>query len=500
MDQPSEIHAVGRIDGGKRFMMSNPGGFINRDAWGMLHDLRSSVPHLIPGQVQYIRGTCRDNFGQECFGLNVCHCYGENAASGKIGTGSTGGCRGGVGGGETFETQLIDGLWQDEQLAMGYRWPVQNMQDTRLQSGHSLHCRRFQDTLDGGNQKVSTDQGRVDEMIPPVLLRLSGPCTTNPLAGCTTRVDGAEGKCFFSFQNDPMRTSSHYNTGGNVSDFHEIAFDSTAFFKDATPNAQIKNRILSFVNAPFDFGPWHSGGLLKFDRLDHNYGGTGFPESSSGLSVFSRTWDGGAFAVEDRPRVLPFVFGNCVTLGTRHALKCTLHVERVEYHMIFVPQLVSVNEQSMIEPQARITMRIECSVAAEWEDPDVPHTLERPWLNEDDPNRSVNLMIVNGGKSPKIVQEGDPNGVELDRILYRDVDQNSVDPPYRLDWMGFLGASSVPSKFDERKGNDIAPLNVLCIQLASHTFTVPGVPTFVTRSDDQKNAIYGGSVRIRFRP
>ena len=523
-DYPHEIHQRATEYLGKRFLMSDPTSWMNRDARGNEHDIQSSTPprkpHLVPLRAEYMRGTCRTNFGEECFGLNVCACYGDNAANKYDTVGNPGWCDGSPGFGTVPYHDLVLGYWADEGFASGWGWPMNGQVGGVKIGNNQLACRRFQDTLGRQNERAIVEGRPQWDMPQPALLRYSGPCTSNALVGCSAWVGGAEGECYESFQAllpcgaagaDPFlcRPSDTYNDGTRTS---VRAFDELWLFENtahviAGPNARtadvdFKNRVLLFARrtpTPFTTPPPNG---TTFDRLTHRL----VYDRNAGLSLFDRYWDGTDLDLIARPAV-DDVFGDCVTATTRYGVTCSARVHRVHFGMIFVPELVRSNEVDYVYPHARMRMLVELSIHAEFvvvAGGGLPF-LSRPWL--DPPDDRVDLMISYEDESgnplrvPRVVEHGRPNGPTLDRIRFHDPAGKIVDPSVRVDWMGYAGAmSSEPYRPGvQRQANDLLrTLECMCAQMSSRTWSLEGWPSFIDTRPDAPAMLYGGHVRFGF--
>ena len=353
--------------------------------------------------------------------------------------------------------------------------------------------------------------------------------------GWASRVAGGEGACFSRFSNPasvrildgvtythPML--SHYNDGTSPPPgrFDELKFETnSSHFHDGGhcdfpgcpdadgvsvgPDAASRNQVLGFVNSRATVfpGPPKPGEPLgymstrmRFDRVDHYIAGTG----ASGISHFERAWDG--VAIESPPEVwpeVPEVFGECVTSQSRQPIACRLVVRRVRYSVILVPELVEDGLRRVFRPHVRLRFRIDLGIIGEFVEPNP--TFSRPWQDPADMGLMVSHVDADGEPTvtPRIVQMGNPQGVAVDRITYRNVDGEILMPSLRVDWMGYIGAASKPGQRPADNGTGAAlPLYGMCANLADARFRAHGWPTFVGSRPESPSLLYGGEVTLYF--
>ncbi len=495
LDDPTTLQGAGDTVNGSRWLRPDADEVLSVDARGMHHDLRSNEAHLVPANVIYQRGTCWDNDGFECFGWNVCSCYGDNAADVEP-RGDPRSCGPGV-----LVGYPVKGLMPDQVFTQGHRWPLRSSGGVVL-FGEGIHCRKFTDTLapEPKTHTVAASATAVDDMLDPIFLHSSGrfgadihkgTCSSSYFVPLAAKV--AASTCPGSYAG-----GDYYNYDpASRSKFDMLLIkDITARLREESdiavhidlPTVRAKNRILEFARThTFDDGDRG----LNFEQLDHYY-----RDSDSALGVYRRTWNGSDLPVDQRPTI-PDIFGACFLKYSRIPVTCSLHIRMVRMTVSLVPHRLIrehrfASSTEVCEPHARCRIQVLCTVAAS-----IPggSTLSQSWLPEGHPNRNVELSITNDLMSmPRVA----PN---LDEIVYVDQNGQHLKSLLRTEWWGFLGYHSEPSTRDQSFampwGSTIAQQATLLAMMIDR-LKVPAWPYDAEGSFGPGDNVYEGDVTIGF--
>lgn len=409
-DDPANLLAMKDSLNGERWLAPDEKSLANRDARGLLHDLRSGEGHLIPTLVRYIRGTCFSNDAEECFDNNTCTCWGVNSVPRSPPEGATS-CEDG-----TALGGVLSGLFPDRFFFVGQVWPYRDHGQQQTSLG-GMYCRRFPDTLDS----LSPDRDHRVVAVPsglfgipdPVFMRTEGAdsrleaCVTNMFVVCVGKNKG--GTCPGSFS-EPSVTGvpppEFYNNGtASRQRFNEMRIlANTAHIRDDSPmltevdkaDIAARNRVLDTVKTT-GFGV--NGGTctgppncIKFDRLDSQVPALG----NGAIGAYWRVWSGRHLPQADRPTV-PGVFGQCEMFHAGCPVTCELHIDFVLFQCKVIAHALTddgvATFPKRIEPHARARILVECSIRATLDDDCV---LSMPWSDADD----VALGIVNPEPDP----------------------------------------------------------------------------------------------------
>lgn len=486
-DRPENMAMAGDGILGTRWLRPDEANLGHRDAFGMVHDLKSNEPHLVPKSIRYIRGTCWSNDGLECFGTMVCRC-----GDAKDGDSCEGVPRG----------TPQPGLFSDKYLYLGNRWPLRSSGLGTTAEGQQ-YCRQYRDTLNRNDHQILASAGVIEGLMEPVFIRSLAPawdpdgpfgegsCADNMLIACTGFVSGSD--CPGSFINPPpdapfgWQPPLHWNSDESRARFDEIrirSFSGSLRLPDTPTHTAValieaRNAILA-----------HTAGIrvwdVRFDRLDHQANVFG---SNGTLGQFWR------FAAPDNTDpttwpVIPGIFGPCKLRRSRLPVACELRLKTIRMTLSLVAyRYGDADGFPWCEPHARVKIKIECAVTAQIEGFPV---VVRDWYPEGDARRETEVELQNVGDLPRISPAG------FDTIVFADSSGRPMPPPILTEWFGHLGyTGGTPNAPDQRFAVDTAPINTACHSLANglESFTVPAMDTAVT---EQGEAVYDGAIVFGF--
>lgn len=481
-------------EGGTRWLEPIPDSTLhNRDARGMLHDLRSDEYHLVPERMSYTRGTCWKNSGVECFGTDVCGCWGGNISSNRydpiLGT-----CEDG-----TSIWEEMHDFQTDEFFYIGDQWPPQTHVSRRgIQGPRSAYCRKFQDgrveepSPINESTRVQTQApwlgglpGKAEHLLGSMFLSASA-CNRNLLQHCVGPVvsnsicDTSAGNTWTRFWYNEDDVSRHrfdklriVSNDARIEDAPELMGD--------TDLASI-----AFKNAVLEFAKAHDFGDMTFGELDST---ATDPTPSNAVGQFVKTFnaDGNGPVI---PGLLPnshLAQSGCpvtVVVTVEHAImRCDLVFTRVGPRTFPEPD-------TFVETHGRfhiiVWLKIEASVEG--------CVMQQMWRSEGDPLREQSITIGADGYTVE------PN---IDTIVYRDAENRVVRPGPLVEWRGLLGGNSRPTSRSQRWHIRETHLGgPICTQMADKTtaLVVPAWPTLIDSLPGSPNQLYAGSVTVGALP
>ncbi len=470
----------------------------NRDARGILHDLRSNEYHPIVESMFYTRGTCwknptvdegviRDN-GIECFGTDVCSCWGENIFSSSSDGGQ---CRG-----NTFAGNPMNGFRTDDFFYMGHRWPIVVSAQVTAQFMNSMYCRKFQDGRFIGPptenrsrgvqivvQRLGGIPGKSEHMLVPVFLSTSA-CNRNLLQHCAGPIaTGTD--CLTSAEHSFQRFWYAEGPEGDVTrhrfDKLRIIFNTAQLTETGEP---VHDSSIAFKNAVLQFVANHNFDGIRFNELDS----TSIDPPGANVGEYVKEYDAGESDGPIIEGLLPnsrFMRSKCpiaVTVRVQQVfMRCDLIINRVGQREFPIPFTWG-------EAHARFQVMIWLSIKATGDS-----VLRQSWRAEEDPLREQSITIDNNVVVP-----------DIDTISYRNAEDRVVRPGPLVEWRGMLGGNSRPSSVAQRfnfRREDLG--GSICNQIANQGYItgtefleVPGWPALVDTNPAEPNRLYSGSMLI----
>jgi hypothetical protein len=491
------------------------------DATGHRRPLIASQLFLIPRAPQYfLAAPCFDNLGTECFGGNVCACFGSRSGAKNIGPA----------GQPPDETRCIPtagnrwlarGFFPSEFYYYGMEWPVRTSGFGGDATALGLYCRKFelQDPITGqqdGNLLVAMEGG---EMLSPAWLRdmYRGPfpghrCATNTMILCVSGVPDSD--CSQAYANgwqysDPPGTRpDYYNSAASRLGFARIAVSGTPYFRDLDNQfdglsdkdkaaVAVKNEVLRAVTS-LDLPT--STGSVRLDQLDHDFGYV--PQATRPLNTWTRTWEPVSLPSDVFPVVSTFpIIGRFENAPENQTVDCDLVITKAEHRLWLMPVNIeqanfSGTDSLAIEYHARYYMRAWVTVRHNldsqfW-------TLRQPWLPDDHPDRVVEITAVYADR----LQPPTINRPDLTRLEYFTPDGVPVTVPEIVEWRGYLG--QVGADGDRSRdhrflyGGGGTSQVIYATRQGAKNLDIKGWPMAWGSFPDDPAQIHGGGIRIAF--
>lgn len=505
-DWPDDLVKAGDTSEGQRWLAPHP-RMPARDAYGYLHDLQAGQIWPVPQTVNYLRGTCLDNFGLECFGSNVCYCYGDNqeADTTPVQVGDQSQC--------PFGVDVLDpvvGLYPDQFASIGMGWRLDPVVGFSTITRDQQYCRMFQDSLNGApNHHIHAAAEIYDGMLLPVFIRTvlhdgphkRGHCTSNALIVCTARVEQGPYECNgfgwgHYFGDEWIEPPDYYNSDESRQRYAEIrllsnsiglATEGETIQAADKPTLEARNTVLELVRQNPFVNP-------SMDRLDSEHVQAG---NNAYLNNWSREWVAPSW--EDSP-IVEGMLDRCYMLYAGNPVDVQVRVSRVRYamnlvmqHMIDMPS--TSHESHRVVPHARVRVvvhlrwRAICFGACR---------LIQRWLPEDHPDYIIDLAIRN----PSTDNELPRVEPDVDTIIYQDVAGNVIRPFASVEWWGFLGRHSMPNIFHVDRPVDATTTPTYCTQVADALtdLEIPAWPYRAQSMPEDPASMYTGRLRVSFAP
>lgn len=496
-DEENILAAYLNTEGNRFLRPAQYQGLQNRDARGRLTDLGTNRILLTPSVIFWERAACWSNEGFECFGEEVCRCWGDYGADPAPKDPGIPGepflCDGDVTLG-----QPVVGWIPDRFFVVGGNWPPYEyvgMPHGVIQQSPSIHCRKFQDSRPAAPVLVSGSapqyDGNLEIGLDPMLgvvamstadNRVDEPCSFN-LFMCAAKLSPST-KCETALiVTNPFREYYNENLASRLR-FEEMhILQNNASFR-VQPNAdardaarvRFKNRVLSAIkSASFP---------VRFDRLDHRV----VFDGNIGLGWFFRLFNG--------EYEIPDVFGPCRLRQSGGLVECRCFVTYVKVSCQMLPIGENANNTNTtpyirVRPHTRFRIWAELEIRATAPSPLVMRQL---WRDDQDPLRATPLSLDNSGKLPRVVPD-------VDDIIFVGQDGEDFIPDTRVTWWGFLGANSTPSAYQIPGAVNTTPTaGGICGALADSLtgVVVPGFPTHLDTNPEDPNLVYDGSVTLGF--
>lgn len=525
------------IDGKRWLMPVDRTGYRPWDARGLIHDLRSNEYHPIPGRITYERGTCWKNDGTECFGADICACFGANTISPWFDHDDH--C-GGVQAG-----QPLTALLPDEFFRTGYRWPPTSFVG-RQQANEQWHCRKFGETRrpveEGGNYRstvivvpTGSDglEGVTEGLLDPVLLS-SNACQSDKMADCTgTLAVGSEcyihsaygicvGACLEPTPTCEDQCAHTFYAGQHVAgqfNYLDINVDTSdpphivssgddeSIF--GRNSAAWKNTILQAVRTQEFPESLEEGGaqrMTRFDRLDHQ---AHILHPNTDVGLYRREWVG----TRNTAVQVPGGSGVGRLRQAGCAFAYTTYITRVKIvcRLILQQHRPRSREGGWLNPLVRlhIIATTTITVSAPVDDQvagtagSVPGLFPLCDFVSSKDGSSVNLAVANewdsstGENTYVLYGRGQPINYD-ESFMFFDADGRQFIPSQFVDWRGFLGGHSKPTSEEQ-----LPYWSSDCAEIAQgFRAIVPGWPTHVDTpggpDGDDPAGMYGGHVRVEF--
>lgn len=479
LDTPGVVERGGAATGGSRYLRPKETGS-NRDARGLLHDFRTAEPHPIPGAIDLERAPCSDNFGEECWGYDICECHpGPDPTCLPPPDNPDGPCQ--CEGGEAMGQPML-GYHPDCGGYLSAEW-TSLMVQCRLVHQH-------------GPLLVHASAGR---MFQTALVRdgLSG-CSGDALIECTSDVRGSDCPSGYIFSQEPP--PQWYNDGichRTVFNWADVIFNITEIRTDIErPKLErtlvdAKNAVLSFIATD----PLFPDGK-RLDRVDLNPAGTGYWRRGAGTPVETPCDDPSLLVAYTYPEsYLRYsgchVFAELILLSAM--IEFVIDAKKVNRRR---PQTNMWDREVYPHVRARITA--ECGIRARFMDEKDDCVLVRSWLPKDHPEHSRMLTIEPSCRGfPKVEPP-------IDEIIYVDAQGRRAVPPRLVRWMGYHGDLGIKPPHDVwADANQCQPGNELrkkCLKLASalSPSTAEGWPYAEDKDHNNKAQVYGGQITITF--
>lgn len=473
---------------GKRWLAPGSGvNETNRDAHGMLHDLRSNSYHAVQPRSEWKRGTCWDNDRRECFGPDACSCWPVVRSAPEV----MGDCNGAPVG------EPLRGLLPDPMMRLGHGWPPVGVAGNvnRIAGGDTFYCRRFADARVPSSgetapatvilfpQRTPAVKDLAEGAIGPVGASYSS-CNGNILAYCSAKIEppSPNADCGTSIWND--RPGDWYNnaTDGSRGRFSQVRLtlgsnpprilecDAATPLQLAT--AKLKNKVLEFV-----FRETFDG--IRFDRLRNVQ--IDFPNAQ--LGSYARFWSS-----NDGPgRLVPGVYGDCRLAGSGCPVDVELRIKHVEFlgliQVLYLRRTESLDPGNRwVEPHVRLLFVVELETTA--------RLTEACRIKRYD------------GDTETVTLNGLNVEPPIDWIEFVDTEGSPVIPPRTVEWRGYLGAKSRPSATSRRAFVNPRVGQTLCSAVADtvRDIQVPGWPMLKDTRPESPAGIYAGEITIGFNP
>ncbi len=462
-DYPDEIIAHVQHEGGTRWLRPAPAGS-NRDAAGMLHDLRSGEAHPIGPRMIYERSPCYRQDGEECFGRFPCRCWrgGLDVMEPSVPGGP---CSGGEQAGEAITSEHFPD-------AFGYRgwdWPMHADQ---------IECRRFQDLQ---ASRVPASPLLIAGMPAPVFLRYSQfgvSCAPNGFIPCLAHPQNNPGNdCLGFWKNHPTPFDypgwpDHWLN--DRSRFDELRLtENTARFEPSRLSSpmdhvgiELKNRALVHVrDTTFRDG---SPNGVSFDRVDLDR--SIYDGASQWHRSFNRDQDCAMLAL---PETLLGTFPDCRLALAGDRITMNWHVLSVAVTVLLVTQKYFLGQQqgSFVLDEIEYHARAQIDIRTAWIG---PPTLD----HHEDCSR---LPTAPG-----------------DRIVYLD-NGRPFRPPQRIIWLGYLGRLGAdPTNRQSIWLGDTIEGHCDAVADGVSVNPVDGWPVLGVNTPGRPSGHYGGRLRLEF--
>jgi hypothetical protein len=469
-----------------------------RDAHGLIHDIRSGEPHLVPPVWGGLRSPCWKNDGTECHQYDVCECHpGESDV--EVPDSEPPRCELGE-----FAGELLLGMFPDCTAFTGYRWVSASA------AGSWMDCRNVDEH---GNIRTTLVAGLLHQSMfhrfgdsSSRTRRKGYHCDTNAMTECVASV--IDGGCEMGYFNvhDPPPDYYHDDPCRQVFNFCEI-IGNTAGIQGTGAVVAAKNAVLDVIrNSDVTYPDGRNlrqmtyFGMVSNGQLDYWAVAAGMAE---GISC------------EDASLPVAMTFPNSYLKNARCPVHAELVVVTAEIAMSLVPYKADVSSgptdfeyQRQVYPHARVQITGRCGVRATL--PSGECILMRPWIPAGEPGHMVTLSIVNPTPGdglgcialPSVV---DPEGNVVDEIIYVDAEGRKLQPPLYTEWWGFLGAFSDPPTADVWTDADSCPgvggMTAYCLRLADALtpLTIPSWPYMIDSMPNNPNQVYEGYLELSFK-
>lgn len=439
---------------GQRWLEPDPQG-TNRDAYGLLHDLRSNELQfneftLVPARVHYHVAPTWTNDGLECYEGDLCDAWPSNCVPGISCTPGRP-CEPGA--------ILSDCVFY---------------QGTQIRQG-DFRCREV------------TEHGPLPVMLTAGLL-LQGPFARSGVGTCVSNwlVPCMQGGQRY-FQNPCRDIFNYCSLRYDPNDPVRIIDESFDPRDRAATDA--KNAILRLATDRETVFPGGTG--TRFDLLDDTESFTG------DVGSWRRAYGPADIPCGDMVEVAEVDLSGSYLRQSGCRVDARLVIVRVMIEVHIVAHRVDDSIPGNIGPfhlyaHSRAKITVECGIHATL--PDGPCVLTRPWLDEDDPGREPILTLRNrtGGSCA----DGPIVEPPLDEIVYIDGEGREFDPPRHVVWWGYLGdLNGVPDTYGAGPG-DSSNVSICCAVRKSISGTI--IPAWPSGVDSQAGGMYGGSISVVF--
>lgn len=463
-----------------------------RDAYGMLHDLRSNEYHPVQASSKWYRGTCWYNDGRECFGDDVCSCWEQGT---RVIAAEDSGCRpGDVPYGGVLQQILPDVLFR-----VGYHWidPGAYTVGGNSLGSSAYYCRRFSDSRIGlvdpheepGAVTLAAGHhggmGNIAEgMLEPIgasysqfqanLLVFCAANLVKPPVNCETSIwyqhidEFGEGEPQYEFYNTDKESRARFNwldLDWTMDRPHIDPGPEPTDFQAAV--AASKDRVLHDV-----LGNTYDG--ITFDRVDHRHA---YTQGNGALGYYERTWAG--------DHIVPGVYGACRLAKAGTPVTCQMHVKGVVLAAYVVLEHLKATQQSastdrLMEPHMRFQVIVELETVAV---PSAPIVLKK-W----------------DGTTQTLLLDGLNVVPDVDWIEYVDPEGRAFKPPSVVEWFGFLGEHSRPRARDFRKSVGGNHGTVVANRTADRirNVPIPGWPMYAESHPESPQGVYAGTVFVSY--
>jgi hypothetical protein len=466
-----------------------------RNAKGLLSDLKTNVPQLVPPDIYYMRyPVFRNETGEECPVASSCDYSDQNASP----TGTVP-CEHGEGLGES-----ILAYYGDQMFHNGSNVPPRG----------GGHCRFLSDT---------------DQIIPvhPANQPLDNTCflrsgfnvplhfITNMLVPLTAEVQEDNSSCQSSLGNDeePVPHPDYYliNSGiRNRFDKMQVQSVSPIGLVDTTlPINKIRNAVLNHVSTirmpdPTVGNPQNLFDLFQVDRLE-------FPSFAAPM-LYRRDYN-----FDNRVPTASLAIVQGVDLKARlHFKRTPIHVQLVIKRAMLEVSIIchkilrhgfSTPFNPTMQPHCKAKYYVTLGVRVT-SNSMPPITVQYPWIPPDSSAaREVTLTLpvnnVYNDPLPKIV----PSNDYIEYFVVENGKEFPVQIPTEVEWHGALNSYSIPKVPTITLANHTSSLEGMAFTLLDKVRLTGGtpviirpVPTSLDANPEDPNTIYRGAIRVGFMP
>jgi len=507
-DHPADWGAssLGVISSGKRFLMSYDRSAIgqtaarlnNRDARGMIHDLKTGQSRLVPLTIAYIRAPVYHNtLGLECLD-DACRASYPSVVPP---------CDGGVLVGESVEAFFPDMFFYH-----GYGFPSNQVGVVRCANCHGslspFETIFVRHTLDRDRPipvvfrsgilrqtAFARSGGRIG-------LDLYTPCTGNLSVPCRARVRNSSCLSGLSFNTTPPESYASISIKNRFDIVH--VRENTAQFHNDVPDVDFKNAVLDFVKTA-QFPGWVDGNGNTVNPVNFNQLDVPFPNQL--FDYWRRDFNFWQFngTLRTPEELLPVI--DTVELSDSHLQnsRCkfnpSLVIRHASIELSLVAHTLLSGGTSFIKPYSKFKITFDLSIksgtlfnrAGRDATPDQPCQYTRTWLADDDPNQLALPTITQGS----IYDEWRPT-VTDDVPVYIFAGKE-INIPHQIVWSGCLNDHSKPQVPTVPIGNTTDLDNRCRAGLgAMQSVQILGEPTYVDSDRNNPTHIYKGFVTIGF--